>query len=100
MLTGSKAWETLLAQAIEQPLAAPSCGAGTGCNAPVTATDLRFGVHAAFRSNPDFPLFNFALNASLHGDASLFGYQPSEDVRETITVALLCSDFSMLHFSY
>ncbi|KAJ7118768.1 Alpha/Beta hydrolase protein [Mycena epipterygia] len=90
-----KAWETLLAQAIEEPLAAPSCGAGTGCNAPVTATDLRFGVHATFRSNPDFPLFNFALNASLHGDASLFGYQPSVDVRETITSALLCSDFKV-----
>ncbi|KAJ7104934.1 Alpha/Beta hydrolase protein [Mycena epipterygia] len=90
-----KAWETLLAQAIEEPLAAPSCGAGTGCNAPVTATDLRFGADATFQSNPDFPLFNFALNASLHGDASLFGYQPSADVRETIVSALLCSDFKV-----
>ncbi|KAJ7628778.1 hypothetical protein FB45DRAFT_1059477 [Roridomyces roridus] len=88
-----KAWETLLAQAIETPLAAPSCGPGTLCNAPVTATDLRFAVAASFRSDPDFPLFNFALNQSLHGNASLFGYQPVFDIRETVVSPLLCSDF-------
>ncbi|KAJ7168306.1 Alpha/Beta hydrolase protein [Mycena crocata] len=90
-----KAWDTLLAQAIEKPLAAPSCGPGTGCNSPVTATDLRFGVHASFRSDPDFPLFSFALNASLNGDASLFGYQPAADIRETVVSPLLCSDFKL-----
>ncbi|KAJ7784932.1 hypothetical protein DFH07DRAFT_907611 [Mycena maculata] len=88
-----KAWETLLAQAIQEPLAAPSCGPGMLCNAPVTATDLRFAVYASFRSNPDFPLFNFALNESLHGNASLFGYQPSFDIRETVVSPLLYSDF-------
>ncbi|KAJ7702230.1 Alpha/Beta hydrolase protein [Mycena rosella] len=90
-----KAWETLLAQAIQEPLAAPSCGPGTGCNAPVTATDLRFAVHATFRSDSDFPLFNFALNASMHGDASLFGYIPQQDIRETVVSPLLCSDFKI-----
>ncbi|KAF8133467.1 hypothetical protein K438DRAFT_1739249 [Mycena galopus ATCC 62051] len=58
-----------------------------------TATDVRFAVHATFRSNPDFPLFNFALNQSLHGNATLFGYQPMFDIRETVVSPLLCSDF-------
>ncbi|KAJ7063524.1 hypothetical protein C8F01DRAFT_1133353 [Mycena amicta] len=88
-----KAFDTLLKQATKQPLAAPSCGPGTLCKAPVTATDLRFGVHATFRSDPDFPLFNLALSQALAGNASLFGYIPSQDVRETVVSPLLCSDF-------
>ncbi|KAF8134130.1 hypothetical protein K438DRAFT_1997841 [Mycena galopus ATCC 62051] len=92
---GSVAWETLLQQAIQEPLAAPGCGVGTLCNAPVTATDLRYAVYASFQSNPDFPLFNFALNQSLHGNATLFGYQPLFDLRETVVSPLLCSDFGI-----
>ncbi|KAJ7460970.1 Alpha/Beta hydrolase protein [Mycena galericulata] len=88
-----KAWNTLLAQAIQEPLAAPGCTPATGCLNPVTATDVRFAVHATFRSNPDFPLFNYALNQSLHGNATLFGYIPAEDIRETVVSPLLCSDF-------
>ncbi|KAJ7686265.1 hypothetical protein B0H17DRAFT_1013620 [Mycena rosella] len=90
-----KAWDTLLAQAITAPLPALSCGAGTGCNTPVTPTDLRLGVSVLFRANPDFPQFNIALNASLHGDASLFAYEPLGDIRETIGAPLLCSDFKI-----
>ncbi|KAJ7908981.1 hypothetical protein B0H13DRAFT_2494561 [Mycena leptocephala] len=90
-----KAWETILAQAIEAPLPALSCGPGTNCNSPVTPTDLRQGVNFIMRSNSDFPLFNIALNASLHGDASLFAYQPSFDIRETVVTPLLCSDIKI-----
>ncbi|KAJ6528782.1 Alpha/Beta hydrolase protein [Mycena vulgaris] len=90
-----KAWDTLLAQAIAAPLPALSCGPGTRCNSPVTPTDLRLGVSVLFRSNPDFPKFNIALNASLHGDASLFAYEPSDDIRETVVSPLLCSDFKL-----
>ncbi|KAJ6540359.1 hypothetical protein B0H19DRAFT_959657 [Mycena capillaripes] len=87
-----KAWETVLAQVIEAPLAAPSCGPRTGCNSPVTPTDLRQGASFIFSTTPDFPLFNIALNASLHGDASLFAYQPELDIRETVGTPLLCAD--------
>ncbi|KAJ7798985.1 hypothetical protein B0H14DRAFT_3886271 [Mycena olivaceomarginata] len=90
-----KAWQTILARAIQAPLPAPSCGPGTGCNSPVTATDLRQGVAFLFRSNPDFPLFNTALNTSLHGDASLFAYRPLADIRESVVTPLLCSDFKL-----
>ncbi|KAJ7246158.1 hypothetical protein B0H12DRAFT_768573 [Mycena haematopus] len=88
-----KAWETVLAEAIQAPLPALSCGPGTGCNSPVTATDLRQGVPFILSTLPDFPLFSNALNASLHGDASLFAYQPQFDFRETVLPPLLCSDF-------
>ncbi|KAJ7082029.1 hypothetical protein B0H15DRAFT_1024611 [Mycena belliarum] len=90
-----KAWETLLARAIAAPLAAPGCGPGKGCNTPVTPTDLRLGFTVFMRSNPDFPLFNRALNASLHGDASLFAYQPLLDIREDVVAPLLCSDIKI-----
>ncbi|KAJ7828741.1 hypothetical protein B0H14DRAFT_3873220 [Mycena olivaceomarginata] len=90
-----KAWETVLTQAIQAPLPALSCGPGTGCNSPVTATDLRQGLAFMFRSNPDFPLFAAALNASLHGDASLFAYQPLVDIRESVVTPLLCSDLRL-----
>ncbi|KAJ6473302.1 Alpha/Beta hydrolase protein [Mycena vulgaris] len=90
-----KAWDTVLARAIAAPLPALSCGPDTGCNSPVTATDLRMGVDVLFRSNPDFPKFNMALNASLHGDASLFAYEPLTDIRETVIPPLLCSDFKL-----
>ncbi|KAF7362815.1 hypothetical protein MVEN_00631300 [Mycena venus] len=90
-----KAWETVLAQAIQAPLPAPGCGPGTTCNSPVTATDLRQGLAFWFRSNPDFPLFNNALNASLHGDASVFAYQPQMDIRESVVTPLLCSDLQV-----
>ncbi|KAJ7708636.1 hypothetical protein B0H16DRAFT_1703975 [Mycena metata] len=89
-----KAWDTLLTRAIAEPLPALNCGPGTGCNSPVTPTDLRLGLTVLFRANPDFPLFNIALNASLHGDASLFAYQPLGDIRESVVSPLLCSDFS------
>jgi hypothetical protein len=52
------------------------------------------------RSNPDFPAFNQALNASLNGDATGFAYLPIGDIRETVVVPLLCSDFRMLFFSF
>ncbi|KAJ7602925.1 hypothetical protein B0H17DRAFT_1222657 [Mycena rosella] len=91
----SQAWDTLLAQATTAPLPALSCGAGKGCNTPVTPTDLRLGVSVLFRANPDFPQFNIALNASLHGDASLFAYEPLGDIRETVVSPLLCSDFKI-----
>ncbi|KAJ7255668.1 hypothetical protein C8J57DRAFT_1075388, partial [Mycena rebaudengoi] len=80
---------------IAAPLPAPGCGP-TGnpfCKDPVTATDLRFGVHAFFRSNPDFPAFNQALNASLNGDATGFAYIALQDVRQSVVGPLLCSDF-------
>ncbi|KAJ7513156.1 Alpha/Beta hydrolase protein [Mycena galericulata] len=90
-----KAWDTVLAQAIKSPLPAFSCGAGTGCNSPVTPTDLRLGASVLLRSDPDFPLFNIALNQTLHGDASLFAYVPAGDIRETVVGPLLCSDFQV-----
>lgn len=98
MILFLQAWETVLTQAIQAPLPALSCGPGTGCNSPVTATDLRQGLAFMFRSNPDFPLFAAALNASLHGDASLFAYQPLVDIRESVVTPLLCSDLSALVF--
>ncbi|KAJ7663268.1 hypothetical protein DFH06DRAFT_1042439 [Mycena polygramma] len=90
-----KAWQTILAQAVKEPLAAPSCGPGTNCIAPVTARDLQQGVPVLLRANPDFPLFNKALNASLNGDASLFAFQPAFDIRESVVTPLLCSDFKL-----
>ncbi|KAJ7513112.1 Alpha/Beta hydrolase protein [Mycena galericulata] len=90
-----KAWDTVLAQAIESPIPALSCGAGKGCNSPVTPTDLRLGVSVLFRADPDFPKFNIALNQTLHGDASLFAYEPLGDIRETVVSPLLCSDFQI-----
>ncbi|KAJ6455907.1 Alpha/Beta hydrolase protein [Mycena vitilis] len=90
-----KAWQTILAQAMKEPLAAPSCGPGKNCIAPVTARDLQQGVPVLLRANPDFPLFNKALNASLHGDASLFAFQPAFDIRESVVTPLLCSDFKL-----
>ncbi|KAJ7878565.1 Alpha/Beta hydrolase protein [Mycena olivaceomarginata] len=87
-----KAWETVLARAIQQPIPASQCGPNTICNTPVTATDLRLGASVLLRSNPDFPKFNKALNDSLNGDASLFAYVPMGDIRDTVVVPLLCSD--------
>ncbi|KAJ7784305.1 hypothetical protein B0H16DRAFT_1402150 [Mycena metata] len=78
---------------------APSCGTGQPfnggppCNTPVTVADLRFGVNAAFRSDADFPLFNLGVHQALNGNASLLAYQPLEDIRETITAPMVCSDF-------
>ncbi|KAJ7277132.1 hypothetical protein C8J57DRAFT_1581375 [Mycena rebaudengoi] len=90
-----KAWETVLAQAMQAPLPAPSCGPSTGCNSPVTPTDLRQAVAFWMGTTPDFPLFNNALNASLHGDASLLAYQPQFDSRDTVLTPLLCSDLQI-----
>ncbi|KAF8212608.1 Alpha/Beta hydrolase protein [Mycena galopus ATCC 62051] len=90
-----QAWQAALAQSIQAPLPALSCGPGTGCNAPVTPTDLRQGAAFLFNTDPDFPLFNIGLNASLHGDASIFAYQPDLDLRDTILAPLLCSDFKL-----
>ncbi|KAJ6493423.1 hypothetical protein C8R45DRAFT_989739 [Mycena sanguinolenta] len=90
-----KAWETVLANSIQAPLPALSCGTGTGCNTPVTATDLRQAVNILFTSNPDFPLFSIGLNASLHGDASIFAYQPGIDIREGVTPPLICADLAI-----
>ncbi|KAJ7709319.1 hypothetical protein B0H14DRAFT_3022840 [Mycena olivaceomarginata] len=90
-----KAWETLLAQAQQAPLPAPSCGPGTQCIAPVTARHLQWAVDSSFHTVPDFPLFNLALNASLHGNASLFAYQPANDPRESLLTPLLCSDLRL-----
>ncbi|KAJ7676684.1 hypothetical protein DFH06DRAFT_612669 [Mycena polygramma] len=90
-----KAWQTVLANAIKAPLPALSCGPGTGCNAPVTATDMRQGLGVLLRVNPDFPLFIKGLNASLHGDASIFAYQPQFDFRESPVAPLLCSDMEI-----
>ncbi|KAJ7022425.1 hypothetical protein C8F04DRAFT_1138157 [Mycena alexandri] len=98
----AKAWDTLLAQTIKNgSIPAPSCGTGqpfnggAPCNTPVTATDLRFGVHASFRSDSDFPLFNLGVHQALNGNASHLAYQPLEDVRETVVSPLLCSDFAV-----
>ncbi|KAF7359014.1 hypothetical protein MSAN_01242100 [Mycena sanguinolenta] len=87
-----KAWEMVLARAIQEPIPASQCGPGTLCNTPVTPTDLRLGASVLLRSNPDFPKFNQALNQSLNGDASLFAYVPIADIRDTVVVPLLCSD--------
>ncbi|KAJ7932817.1 Alpha/Beta hydrolase protein [Mycena leptocephala] len=87
-----KAWETVLARTMQQPIPASKCGPGTLCNTPVTPTDLRLGASVLLRSNPDFPKFNLALNESLNGDASLFAYVPIGDIRDTVVVPLLCSD--------
>ncbi|KAJ7167109.1 hypothetical protein C8R46DRAFT_1096069, partial [Mycena filopes] len=92
-----QAWDTLLARATAEPLPALGCGPGTGCNSPVTPTDLRLGLTVLFRANPDFPLFNNALNASLNGDATLFAYQLLGDIRESVVSPLLCSDFIDAH---
>ncbi|KAJ7292079.1 hypothetical protein C8J57DRAFT_1274576 [Mycena rebaudengoi] len=95
------AWDTLLARAIAAPLPAPGCGSGGNqfCNDPVTATDLRLGFSVLMFSNPDFPAFNQALNASLNGDATGFAYVPIFDIRETVLVPLLCSDFPVGNLS-
>ncbi|KAJ7861705.1 hypothetical protein B0H14DRAFT_3445177 [Mycena olivaceomarginata] len=90
-----KAWETVLVRAIQSPLPALSCGPGTGCNSPITLTDLRQAVMFWLSLDPDFPLFNNALNASLHGDTSLLAYQPQFDIRETNITPLLFSDFQV-----
>jgi hypothetical protein len=42
-------------------------------------------------SNPDFPAFNQALNASLNGNATGFAYNPIFDLRETVLVP--CNSF-------
>ncbi|KAF7350579.1 hypothetical protein MSAN_01617900 [Mycena sanguinolenta] len=90
-----QAWETVLAQSIQAPLPALSCGPGTGCNSPVTPSDLRQAATLVLTSNPDFPLFSIGLNESLHGDASVFAYRPDRDIRETVVAPLLCSDFEL-----
>ncbi|KAJ7142072.1 Alpha/Beta hydrolase protein [Mycena crocata] len=95
-----KAWETVLARSIQQPIPASKCGPGKGCNTPVTPTDLRLGASVLLRSAPDFPLFNKALNESLNGDASLFAYVPAADIRETPVVPLLCSDLKIANKSF
>ncbi|KAJ7220360.1 hypothetical protein GGX14DRAFT_389723 [Mycena pura] len=41
------------------------------------------------------PIYACALNASLHGDASLLAYQPQFDFRETVLTPLLCSDLQI-----
>jgi hypothetical protein len=58
------------------------------------------GFTVFMRSNPDFPAFNQALNASLNGDATGFAYVPIFDIRETVVVPLLCSDFRTLSFFF
>ncbi|KAJ6493438.1 Alpha/Beta hydrolase protein [Mycena sanguinolenta] len=90
-----QAWETVLARAIQSPLPAPNCGPGTGCNSPVTPSDLRQGANALLSTIPDFPLFSIGLNASLHGDASILAYRPDEDLRQTVLPSLLCSDLEI-----
>ncbi|KAJ7930976.1 hypothetical protein B0H13DRAFT_2529711 [Mycena leptocephala] len=65
------------------------------CIAPVTARHLQWAVDSSFHTIPDFPLFNLALNASLHGNASLFAYQPANDPREGLLTPLLCSDLRL-----
>ncbi|KAF7350565.1 hypothetical protein MSAN_01616300 [Mycena sanguinolenta] len=91
----SQAWETVLARSIQAPLPALSCGPGTGCNSPVTPSDLRQAATLVLTGNPDFPLFSIGLNAALQGDASIFAYWPEFDVRETIVGPLLCSDIEL-----
>ncbi|KAJ6486963.1 hypothetical protein C8R45DRAFT_1098217 [Mycena sanguinolenta] len=90
-----QAWETVLAQSIQAPLPALSCGPGAGCNSPVTPSDLRQGANALLSTIPDFPLFSIGLNASLHGDASVFAYRPDDDLRQTVVPPLLCSDLEI-----
>ncbi|KAJ6493446.1 hypothetical protein C8R45DRAFT_900860 [Mycena sanguinolenta] len=92
-----QAWETVLARAIRSPLPALSCGPSTGCNSPVTPSDLRQAANLLLMSNPDFPLFSIGLNASLHGDASIFAYWPEFDLRQTVLPPLLCSDLGKSH---
>ncbi|KAF8209455.1 Alpha/Beta hydrolase protein, partial [Mycena galopus ATCC 62051] len=95
-----KAWETVLARAVEQPIPASQCGPTTLCNTPVTPTDLRVGASVWLSNNPDFLQFNIALNQSLNADASLFAYVPSEDFRDTIVVPLGCSDLPITDKSF
>ncbi|KAJ7232040.1 alpha/beta hydrolase fold-domain-containing protein [Mycena haematopus] len=65
-----KAWETVLARAIQSPIPASQCG---------PKHYLRLGASVLLRSNPDFPKFNQALNQSLNGDASAFANSSSEE---------------------
>jgi hypothetical protein len=58
------------------------------------------GFTVFMRSNPDFPAFNQALNASLNGNATGFAYVPIFDIRETVVVPLLCSDFRTFFFFF
>ncbi|KAJ6486969.1 hypothetical protein C8R45DRAFT_1145694 [Mycena sanguinolenta] len=88
-----QAWEKVLARSMQAPLPALSCGPGTGCNSPVTPSDLRQAANVLLVSNPDFPLFSIGLNASLHGDASIFAYHPEFDIRESVGGPLFCADF-------
>ncbi|KAF7350563.1 hypothetical protein MSAN_01616000 [Mycena sanguinolenta] len=90
-----QAWETVLARSIQAPLPALSCGPGTGCNSPVTPSDLRQSAVLLLMTIPDFPLFSIGLNASLHGDASILAYVPEFDLRQTILPPLFCSDFEL-----
>ncbi|KAJ6493436.1 hypothetical protein C8R45DRAFT_825186 [Mycena sanguinolenta] len=89
------AWETVLAQSIQAPLPALSCGPNTDCNSPVSPSDLRQAATLLLTSNPDFPLFSIGLNASLQGDASIFAYRPEFDIRESAVGPLLCSDIEL-----
>ncbi|KAF7304930.1 hypothetical protein MKEN_01207300 [Mycena kentingensis (nom. inval.)] len=89
------AYDEVLARAIKEPIAAPGCGEGTGCVAPVKAADVRFAAHVAFRSDPDFPLFNTAIAQALQGNATLIAYGPALDIRETVVSPLICSDIEV-----
>ncbi|KAJ6493455.1 hypothetical protein C8R45DRAFT_1095947 [Mycena sanguinolenta] len=90
-----QAWQTVLARSIQAPLPALSCGPGTGCNAPVTPSDLRQAAALIFTGNPDFTVFSKALHAALQGDASIMAYRPEIDVRESSVGPLLCSDIAL-----
>ncbi|KAF7342619.1 hypothetical protein MSAN_02018700 [Mycena sanguinolenta] len=90
-----QAWQTVLARSIQAPLPALSCGPGTGCNSPVTPSDLRQAATLVLTANPDFPLFSIGLNEALQGDASTLAYRPEFDVRETVVGPLLCSDLEL-----
>ncbi|KAJ6486961.1 hypothetical protein C8R45DRAFT_1074725 [Mycena sanguinolenta] len=90
-----QAWQTVLARSIQAPLPALSCGPGTDCNSPVTSSDLRQAATLHLALNPDFPLFSIGLNASLHGDASIFAYYPELDIRESVEAPLFCADFAI-----
>ncbi|KAJ7491237.1 Alpha/Beta hydrolase protein [Mycena latifolia] len=95
-----KAWDTLLARAIEEPLPAPSCGPGTGCNSPVTAADLRFGdiretvvsplLCSDFKVEDSWKTFegfnNFSLNARSNDTHSIIYAQ-------TWQLLLMCSSW-------
>ncbi|KAF7295890.1 hypothetical protein HMN09_01132700 [Mycena chlorophos] len=95
------AWNALLSKAIASPLSAAECGPGKGCNAPVTATDLRLGASVFLRTDPDFAAFNQALDEALNkGDASKFAYVPAADIRESVVVPLLCSDLKIDNTSF